>query len=298
MKKELVKQEDSRLTLLEECEHRIGNYLRRGLEATVGIGRELKKISDMELYLERGCKSLNEYCFDCHNLEARSVSRFLAVADTVALLKDHGLELPSNETQVLELARIDPEQQPIIWERVLKAAEVREERVTAFTVRKAIDLAIDNVRQPLPAKTPAKGVRTPLDEPEEEEDSDLSAEQENGSEGRMELPSRISLTERGEAALERIRRLCGDVIAEAIAELRLQISERELITWAEYDDPARLGRLVAKGFTVAKAIGFDSSSVTEKTTVYKLLQLAHAHDGHYETEAEGARITVELLAMG
>ena len=297
MKKELLKEENTRLLQLEECEHKIGNYFRRGLEATYGIGRELKKISDLELYLERGSRSLNEYAWDYHNLESRSVSRFLSVADTVMLLKDHGLELPSNESQVLELARIDPEQQPLVWERVLKAAEVREEQVTAFTVRKAVDLVVDNVRQlPPPAKTPAKGVRTPLDEEEQEPGPDLSAEQENGSQGRLELPSRISLTERGEAALERIRRLCGNQTADAIAELRLQISERELITWADHEDPAKLGRYITNlGFTVAKAIGFEAVTVTEKTTVYKLLQLAQANQGHYETETEGAKITVELL---
>jgi|SRR5215469_4190152 len=288
--KELLQEDNTRLLALEECEHKIGNHLRRGLDATVGIGRELDKINSQELYRERGSKSLNEYCLEAHGFEPRAVSRFLAVADTVALLKERGLDIPGNESQVLALAQVEPEQQPIIWDRVQRAAEIREEPITTFFIQKAID----NARE-VPATVATRGVKTSLDDPEEETKSNLPAAQQNGSTGRLELPSRISLSERGEAALESIRRHCGDAIAEAIEGLRLQVSERELITWADHESPAKLGQLVNRGFTVAKAIGFLATAVTEKTTVYKLLQLARANEGHYEAEAEGARITVELL---
>lgn len=291
--KELLAADTTRLTLLEECEHKIGQALRRGLDATCVIGRELRKIDDLELWKEPGYKSFGLYVSDRLQFEARSVARFLDISRTTDRLKAAGLPLPENETQVAELARLDEELQSVVWERVRKAAEIREEPITVYTIRTAIEKETAQPPPPLPAARP--GVRTPLDEPEAELGLSTPASGNDGSKGATALPERISLSEDGEAALERIRRFCGDPVAEAIEHFRLQISERELLLWSQQDDPQTLAHYIVNlRWTVAKAIGFESQTVTERTPLGKLFALARAHQGRYEFNSDEASVLVEM----
>lgn len=291
--KEIVTKDNNRLLLLEECEKKIGNYFRRGLEATVGIGQQLRKINDLELYLERGCRSINEYAFDCFGLPAAHTSRFMGISTSAELFKAKGIELPANETQLAELARLDPEHQIETWELVKKAAEAREEKVTAAIVRTAVDNA-----KVVPASTSPPGApRESLDEPDLDLGSLAPSEEQNGSKGRIEVP-RISLSEDGEEALEKIRRTCGDVVADAIEHHRIQISERELILWSRQEDPDLLTHYIADlRWSVAKAVGFDRQAITEQTKLSKLIILAMANGGHYAADLETATVAVDMVAM-
>src|ERR1700741_3716352 len=94
MKAIVTQEENTRLTLLEDCERKIATALRRGIEATVSIGQQLSKINQMELYTEKGYKSLHQYCWDCYGFAPRSVSRFIGISTSAKVLKDAGMELP------------------------------------------------------------------------------------------------------------------------------------------------------------------------------------------------------------
>jgi hypothetical protein len=301
MKQALVTQQEdnTRLTLLEDCERKITSALRRGIEATVSIGQQLSKIDQMELYTERGYRTLNEYCWDCHSLDPRSVGRFMGISTSAKVLKDAGMELPLYESHVAELAELEPADQVLVWDRVVKSAEKRDEPITIDRVREAVRWRQKELEeQAEPPTTKATGsARSSLEEPDLDLGSDLSEETSERSSGQPEAPTRITLTEDGEKDLERIRRLCGDPVADSIEYLHLQMSERELHLWAQQDDPHALVHYIFNLlWSVPKAIGFVRQAVTERTNVGRLLTLARANGGHFEAEMEGSKITVETLA--
>jgi hypothetical protein len=299
MKQAIVTQaENTRLTLLEDCERKIGAALRRGIEATISIGQQLDKINEMELYTEKGYTGLNQYCWDCHGLDARNVSRFMDIADSAKVLKDAGLELPIYESHVAELAQLEPADQALVWERVVKSAARLEEPVTTQRVREAIEFRLTELKDAqAPATKPAGSAKSSLEEPDLDLGSDVGGSQSAPSTGQPERRSRITLTEDGEKALERIRRLCGKMVAEGIEYQRIPMSERELTMWAKEDEPDTLTHYISDlRWSVAKALGFVKQTITERTNVGRLLTLARANGGHFQAEMEGSKITVETLA--
>jgi hypothetical protein len=301
MKQALVTQEENtRLTLLEDCERKISTALRRGIEATVAIGQQLIKIDEMELYLERGYRTLNEYCYDCHSLDSKTVHRFMGIADSAKVLKDAGMELPVYESHVAELAVLEPEDRALVWSRVIKSAEKRDEPITVDLVREAVGFRRKELeaQQAAPATKATGSARISLEEPDLDLGSDLSEPTAERSKGQPEapVPRRITLTEDGERDLEHIRRLCGQVVADGIEYLRIPMTERELHLWAQEDDPNALTYYISElRWSVPKALGFVHQTVTERTNVGRLLTLARANKGHFEAEMEGAKITVETL---
>jgi hypothetical protein len=299
MKAIVTQEENTRLTLLEDCERKITTALRRGIEATVSIGQQLGKINQMELYTEKGYTSLHQYCWDCYGFDPRSVSRFIGISTSAKVLKDAGMELPLYESHVAELAELEPPDQVLVWDRVVKSAEKREEPITIDRVREAVEWRqkeLEELAGPTPARA-AGGSTSSLEEPDLDLGSDLSGATSEPSSGQPETPTRITLTEDGERDLERIRRLCGDSVADSIEYLHLQMSERELHLWAQEDDPNALVHYIFNLlWSVPKAIGFVRQAVTERTNVGRLLTLARANNGHFEAQMEGSKITVETLA--
>jgi hypothetical protein len=301
----VIQEENTRLTLLEDCERKIASALRRGIEATVSIGQQLNKIDEMELYTEKGYTTLNEYCFDCHNLDPRSVSRFMGIAESAKALKDAGMELPIYESHVAELAQLDPADRPLVWERIVKSAAKRDEPITTQLVREAVEfrgkeLKAQQAAQQAPPATKATGsARISLEEPDLDLGSDLSEETSERSSGQPEAPAprRITLTEDGERDLERIRRLCGDKVADSIEYLHLQMSERELHLWAQEPDPNTLVHYIFDLlWSVPRALGFVRQTITERTNIGRLIILARANGGQFQAEMDRTKITVETLA--
>jgi len=296
MKQEVI--ENPRLVSLAECERKISTFMRRGIEATVGIGQQLLKIYTMELYKEKGYETLYKYCTEELQFDPRSVGRMMGIADSAKIFKDHGIELPANESQVAELTRLEPDQQPLVWERVQQLALADERSITAQLVRDAVDYRLRELEQAAPATKPNRSAKNALEEPDLDLGSNVSGQAPAASSGPAEPPPRITLTEEGEAALERIRRLCGEGVADAIEHLRVLISERELKLWAEQDNPQDLTHYVMnERWTVSKTIGFINQIVNERTPVGRLITMAMANKGHFEAELEGGiKITVDQLA--
>jgi hypothetical protein len=222
----------------------------------------------------------------------------IGIADSAKILKENNMELPANETQVAALSRLEGPQQAIAWQRVQRLAEQRERPITADLVHEVVDDYLEKLEvEQRPAKMAKEAPKSSLEEPDLDLGSDLSDEASASSKEAPALPSRIVLTEQGEEALEKIRRHCGEAVADAIEHLRLPISERELINWANDDDPNELAYYVADlRWSVSKAQGFVRQTVTGRTSVGHLVTLAMANKGIFETDAEGVRITVRSLS--
>jgi len=301
MKQAIVTQDENiRLTELEDCEHKIVTALRRGLEASVQIGLQLRKINEKELYLERGYKNFQQYCSDYQRLDHSTAYRLMGISQSVQVLKEAGLPLPDNESQVAELARLELDKQPEAWKRIVDAAEAREEPVTRELVRFTVQQAVAEDGAAKPTTVPKASAKSSLEEPDLDLGSNVSADEPKRSKGSTGAPppQRISLSEDGEKALDRIRRTCGDVVADAIEYKRLEITERDLIRWNEQEDPARLVHCVCDlRYTVPKAIEFIDQTISGSTPVRRLVLLAQANGGQYKAEFEQANITVIMATL-
>jgi hypothetical protein len=283
-----------RLLALEAAEKKIFQAFRRGLDASRIMGTELRKIHDQELFTAKMNPETGEpwnwtgYVFNVLGWDVRSTNRILNIAGTVDRLEDAQLKLPDNESQVAELARLkEPEAQLKVWEKVVRAAEYKDWPITVSMVR----VAVENEEGLAAAKkleTKARGLEPPLNV----EDGDGQEE-----EHEEEVPDRIRLTEKGEGALERIGRLCGPSVKEAIEHFKLDISEKDIIKWSEQTD--RLVKNLAHyvcnvRMSVARAIAYDQSGVDGATTVEKLVTLARAAGGSTQVRHDDAVITVEI----
>lgn len=300
MKDQIVAKESARFVALQECEQRMIGAFRRGLEATMAMAKELNKIEREELYTERGCELFSDYVQTYLQMSWRTAMRITAIARGVEVLRQAGLRLPTNESQVAELTRLKDETQQIeVWTRLLKAEEMEEMPLTARAVEKAVTVAIEAAAQAEPE--PRRGVQTSLDIEE-----DASSDGPNGAPkkmtpvGKVEPAARIKIGEKAEAALERIRRLCGKPVAEAIENGNHPISERDLIKWSEQEDDMvkRLAHYVSDmRWKVDKAIAFENSDIDQETTLEKLREMAIARGGRMRFELEDIKVLLEQIKV-
>lgn len=293
MKNEVLSPDKARLVLLEECEQKIMSAFRRGMEATEIIARELRTINDQQLYLDRQCETFEEYVLKYCRISVDTAQQMIAVSRTNALLREAGLPLPANQSQAAELARLEPEQQPIVWQRLLEGERETDMPLTASIIKKQVDLA-----KSATSAAPRSGVNVTLNLGDGEPKADT-----NGAPKKMtpaaKVPAKVVLTDKGEAALERIKRLCGDPVGNAIANGNLPITERDLLKWSEEEDAMveTLAHYISNlRWTVAQAMKFENQTINEATTVGDLMKLAKARDGRYLFHTDYVKVAVELVA--
>jgi hypothetical protein len=293
MKNEVLTPNKARLVLLEECEQKIMSAFRRGMEATEIIAHELRTINDQELFRDKGCESFNNYVLKYCRINVDTATRMMAISRTNDLLREAGLRLPYNETQAAELARLEPEQQLIVWQRLLDGESESEMPLTASIVKKQVELA--KSATPAPPRT---GVNVTLNFGDGATKADG-----NGASKKMtpaaKVPPKVVFTDKGEAALERIKRLCGDAVGNAIANGNLPITERDLLKWADEEDDIveTLAHYISNlRWTVAQALKFESQTMNEATTVGDLMKLAKARGGRYLFSTDYVKVSVELVA--
>lgn len=292
----LSKRDESRLTILEECEYDIRRAFQAGLEATRTIGDRLLRIKEEELFRERS-DTWSEYIENYHDLNVDVANRLVRRAKSVRLIEEHGLPLPASWAQVDELCKVEPERQIEIWQRVLNAVD-KDELITAKTVQIAVRLDQRSTSQ-----QSKPGIEVPdldLDDEQEKQSSqpsEVESAVNNSNRKPQEAPVRLS--ERAEAALERIGRLCGDVISDGILEHRIPISENELIRWGEESDDIvlKLKRYVAElGWSVSKALRFEDKTITTLTPIGRLIELARARGGRYQVELDSFEVRLSPVA--
>lgn len=110
-------------------------------------------------------------------------------------------------------------------------------------------------------------------------------------------PTRILLSEQGEKALDRIRRQCGDSVADAIDNGTIKISENHLIRWAEEDNESVRSLayyVIDMRWNFPRALAFDKQEVNNRTTVEELSLFAAARGGKTWTHYNNFKITIEL----
>lgn len=284
-KEEVALHDNSQLLALEECEKKIQLAFRRGRDATVEIGRQFRKIEEEELFRERGHKKFLDYVQKDLQLDWGSVRRIQRITTTVERLTEAGMEPPLNETQADQLSRLELEIQPQVWQKILDVAEMNELPITTQVVHEAVERAKTLVRP---------GVMIPL---EVDEPGDANGE---GAPKRAPKIQATGFTDKGEIALERIKRLCGEPVAKAITTGNLPMSERELRRWADEEDEmvkALAHYVVDLRWDVGKAIQFENAGIGPQTTIAELVEMTHARQGgRLSFLFDKIRINVELLA--
>jgi hypothetical protein len=292
MNKDLALKDDKeRYARLMECEQIIANARHRGLTAVLEIATQLEIIDREELYRDLGYQSVNQYAEKHLGISRQTVTRYLSDARTMKVLRENNLPLPENESQVAELNRlgkdrsgkVSVEKIPVFWQQMLDEQERLERPLTREIVRQ-------EVRKALPPQ-PRGGVKTALDEEPEKETGD------NGEV--VKIKTRISLSEKGEAALERIRRHAGDAYANAIEDMTVPISERDLCKWADQEDwmLKKLGYyLVDQRWSLFQALKYEAQAISAQTTVQELLVMAKFAQtpGELDVRFQDARILVTI----
>lgn len=288
----------ARKTALEDCENKIKSAFRRGLLATCDIAKELHKILKDELYTEV-TPEFTEYLTISLRMDLRTYRRIIAVSQTIAQLQHAGLELPANETQAAELARLKAPLRPKVWSDLLSRA-LREEKngLTTEDVKHAVEAAEEAAEALRPAEEPARsggGIEVDM------EDQDNGAAAPAAKKAKPPVQEgEVVLTEKGEAALNRIRKICGDLIANAVASGTRAMTEREIRNWAEYDDAMMrllVYYIVDQNWPLSKAVAFENkaSKIEDSTDVHDLILIAAARGGSAQINYDNrARIVIEL----
>ena len=278
----------ARNTAREDCENKIRMAFRRGLEATCAIAAQLHKIYKEELYTTI-TPDFNEYIVDYLKIDIRTYRRIIAVSQTISQLQEAGLALPANETQAAELSRLDPSLRPTVWNDLMIRAEREEKTLTAEDVKHAVELA----QAARPVTAPAANIEVDM----EDQDNGASPPAKKPKPGAVQ-EGQLVLTEKGEAALNRIRKICGDEIADAIEQGTKALTEREIRNWAEYDDALMrtlVYYIVDRNWPLSKAVAFETRPIEDSTDVHELILIASARGGTARINYDNrARITIEL----
>jgi hypothetical protein len=148
-------------TLLQESE----KVIEAGLGQFVTVGIALSQINRSKLYREQ-FPTFKEYCQVRWNLGPKYAYRLIESADCVAGLKEaaeaKGYKvLPSNESQVRPLTKLEPKRRVTAWNRAVKIAE--GSNVTAEVVEKVVHGMLGKTSKKPPAKSTKKSAKRPLE---------------------------------------------------------------------------------------------------------------------------------------
>jgi hypothetical protein len=299
----LPKDDPQLVAQLTECEMTIQEAVRRGIDAACDIGRVLNKIELLELYLVKH-ETFALYVEKETRWDRGTVKKMQTEASVRDNLQEHSLPLPENETMLLALGRLEPEVQAQVWDELLSTCE----RIGMEITEKAVQTAV-NVEERKAASTKPVYVKPSSKKAASSQKGtgggvnvDLGLGAGQPDKGAPEPPqSGLGLSEEGEAALEKIGRLCGDFVRKAIENRSLtHLNERDLITWAEQNDHQMRNLahyVINKRWTVDKSLKFDQRIVNNNTTLDQLTDLARARGGHLTIRHEEFELAFRRLAQ-
>jgi hypothetical protein len=278
----------SRHDALLECETRIAKASKDTVESVLVIGSELRKIREGELYEVTGITDFESYVEFKLHMDPVLAHRWMKASKALEVLDQQRLQLPYNESQVTELVKLkEPGQIVTIWQRIL-----------AYCHEKNIVASYDLVREAVKAQRTKTGERTPRVGRKHKKkisadgiDIDLGL-----ADGETQTRHR-TWSEEGEKALNRIRRLCGDPVADAVDQSKVKITEHDLIAWSE-ENPEMVKNLsywiVMSQWTYRKALAYEEELVNEKTTIEQLAEIARSRGGSVYLEWQDARSTLGI----
>jgi hypothetical protein len=288
MKKILVQEnavQQSRHDALAQAELKIKKASADTLDSIRIIGRELIGIEEDNLWEIEGYDDFKTYVEIHLHFSWDLAKRWMRVSQAFDLLDQAKLQLPINESQVIELAKIkEPGTLVAVWERILDFATANKAALTHDLVRGAV-----NEQRTKAGTILTRAIRKKKGKAPKGISIDLEG---NGA------PKTVKgLSDKGEIALNRIRRYCGDAYADAILGENVNISEGDLIKWAEETSEMikNLGYwIVIKRWSLRKALAYEENSVDGDTKVHQLGDLARSRGGRVYAEFEDLKITVEI----
>jgi hypothetical protein len=262
--------------------------------ATCDIAKELDKIKKEELYLlER--PDFASYVTNHLQINERSYRRIIGVSQTVYQLQSAGLAIPANQAQAEELSRLEVSLRPRVWNDLILRFESEEKLLTADDVKYAVDLIENHAPQAVVSDTVSDEIDLDL---EQEEQDNGDAPLAPAKKPARKSSSELILTEKGEAALARIRKVCGTAIAEAIEDGTRVLSEREIKSWAEYDDQMMRTLtyyVMDQDWSLARAVSFNNKPIEGSTNIDDLVLLASGRGGSAQINYDNrAQITIKL----
>jgi hypothetical protein len=259
------------LEALNRLEEQIESGTKRTREGLKSIGKALYAIRDKQLYAEHGFVHFDAYVETRLGMERHIARRIMECAVVVLTLEssDGVLRIPSVEAQLLLLGRVRQEDLVDVWRAGLDKFEKSGQPVTT----KGVKLLVNDYLHHTPPKP--KGVHVEL---------------KGDDEGKV-------FSEQAEQALERIGRLCGNDVKQSILDATLEISERDLIRWAQESDQMVKNfayYIVDLGWSLRKAIEHEETVITTLSTVQNLVDLASARGGSYAGECYANNSSWEL----
>lgn len=277
--------EDQCLRQFRDCEGKIRKACLRGRDLTREIAQQLIVIRENELWravkIEYGfeCRNFGEYVEHVLGWEQDAVNRYMRAEATFALLQAAKLSLPENESQAIALASLNDERQPDVWKRVIDTAEKHQRQITVVLVRQAVEQEQEEQRAEKAARAKSRGIKVDM-----------------GDDGTGQL----SLSERGEEALARIRAICGDEVADSLLDKTVSISEEALRLWGEQEDADTVKNLeyyvINKGWKVRKALNYMSNLIDGDTTIDELMLMARDRKGQFSGTVDDVKITATVIS--
>lgn len=102
---------------LEQCE----SVIEQGLKTFVDVGNALLKIRDGKLYrIDFG--TFEDYCKERWNMQRAHAYRLIDAANVVNILSPTGDILPTTERVARPLTQLEPEDQPVVWQKITETA--------------------------------------------------------------------------------------------------------------------------------------------------------------------------------
>lgn len=123
----------------------------KGLSHFIEVGTALKEISEKKLYREN-YRTFESYVSKRFEIQKRHAYQLIAAVEVKEDLcaMAHKMELPKNERQYRELAKLPNDAVSEVWTSVLETCEKQGEFVTAKRVKDAVDVFRGEIVEPEP----------------------------------------------------------------------------------------------------------------------------------------------------
>ena len=128
----------------------------KGFSHFIEVGTALKEISEKKLYREN-YRTFESYVSKRFEIQKAYAYKLMDAAEVKKDLSPIGdkIELPKNERQYRELAKLPNDAVPEVWASVVETCEEQGEFITAKRVKDAVDVFRGEIVEPEPEPEPA-----------------------------------------------------------------------------------------------------------------------------------------------
>lgn len=268
------------------CMRRFQDAARDAITGLAGMGIELKRIHDDELYLvthntwesfaRERCELSTSRAYELMRIGERLPS----IIDKV---KELGIAPPENEWQLRPLLKLTAPQAADVWVEAISKAKEDKVSVSQQVVQEVVEKLPESkapvpvvLATPPPTASPATTVK-----PKSKEKSvakDRFGFDEDEQDVRL-----ANYSDPEKRTLEKIKNLVSLEALEAILSGSIQIVAHDLAQWGTYEDDdfkAIAKYVIEQRWPYPKAHRFLFQKVTSKTKIETLINLANSRGGH------------------